>query len=56
MESDQRAARDQYWEAITSCYERESHDEAKRLLEAAIGHNPHVAEPHIIMAQLHLHR
>ena len=56
LETDQASARDLYWQAVTECSEQAHHEEARHLLEAAIRHNPHVAEPHIVLAQLHLHR
>ena len=56
LEADQEAARDLYWTAITTCSENERHDEAQEMLLNAIRHNPHIAEPHVVLAQIHLHR
>ncbi|PNH03609.1 hypothetical protein TSOC_010316, partial [Tetrabaena socialis] len=55
-EADQLAARDAYWEAVTQHTEPQQHDEALRLLRAATWHNPHVAEPHVLLAQIHAQR
>lgn len=56
LEADQQDARDAYWEAITVCTDSMRHDDAEKLLLKALGHNPHVAEPHVILSQIHLHR
>ncbi|KAG2498198.1 hypothetical protein HYH03_003952 [Edaphochlamys debaryana] len=55
-EADQLAARDAYWEAVTQHTEVTQHDEALRLLRTAVWHNPHVAEPHVLLAQIHCQR
>ncbi len=51
-EADQLTARDTYWRAVTCCTEPHQHDEALRLLRTAAWHNPHVAEPHVLIAQV----
>lgn len=42
-EADQLAARDAYWRAVCDHTEPHQHDEAARLLRAAVDHNPHIA-------------
>ncbi|PNW71926.1 hypothetical protein CHLRE_16g671500v5 [Chlamydomonas reinhardtii] len=55
-EADQLAARDAYWRAVCDHTEPHQHDEAARLLRAAVDHNPHIAEPHVLLAQIHAQR
>ncbi|EFJ41512.1 hypothetical protein VOLCADRAFT_98509 [Volvox carteri f. nagariensis] len=55
-EADQLAARDAYWVAVSECTETHKHDEALRLLRTACWHNPHVAEPHVLLAQIYCQR
>ncbi|KAG2435828.1 hypothetical protein HXX76_007023 [Chlamydomonas incerta] len=55
-EADQLAARDAYWQAVTQHTEPDQHDEALRLLRSAVWHNPHIAEPHVLLAQIHAQR
>ncbi|KAG1662815.1 hypothetical protein FOA52_009029 [Chlamydomonas sp. UWO 241] len=55
IECDQQAALDAYWEVVVSCGQADRRPDACRLLEAAVAANPYVAEPHVLLAQAHLH-
>ncbi|MBL6458070.1 hypothetical protein JMJ55_22290 [Belnapia sp. T6] len=43
-----------YWQAVTRALPVASPDATRRALEAAVTHNPHVAEPRLMLAQLAL--
>jgi hypothetical protein len=51
---DEVIARDAYWEAVTKHEQGQESGTTKNLLLQAIKHNPFVAEPHLLLAQLHL--
>jgi hypothetical protein len=52
----ERRARDAYWRAVTELRGPESQAEAAAALAAAVADNPFAAEPHALLAQLHLQR
>ncbi|GLI67400.1 hypothetical protein VaNZ11_011586, partial [Volvox africanus] len=55
-ETDQLAARDAYWSAVSELTEPAQHTDALRLLRTACWHNPHIAEPHVLLAQIYCQR
>ena len=55
-EANQLTARDAYWAAVTTKTQPAQQDEALELLHRAVAHNAHVAEPHVLIAQIHMHR
>ena len=56
LELDQLSAREAYWEAVTSKTQPHQQDEALTLLQKAVALNPHLAEPHVLIAQILLQR
>ncbi|CFO47137.1 Uncharacterised protein [Bordetella pertussis] len=51
---DEAAAAALYWQVITRMHPMTEMDSAHHLLQAAIAHNPWVAEPRLLLAQLAL--
>eukprot|EP00798_Chlamydomonas_sp_ICE-L_P021806 gene21806-28827_t len=45
-----------YWTAVCNKTEPQQHEEAMQLMQKAALHNPHIAEPHVVMGQIALHR
>lgn len=56
-EDDQQLARDLYWRAVTdpALQSPQAAAQQRELFEQVVGLNPWVAEPHLMLAQLHLH-
>eukprot|EP00878_Enallax_costatus_P023052 GHUV01024503.1.p1 GENE.GHUV01024503.1~~GHUV01024503.1.p1 ORF type:complete len:172 (-),score=32.40 GHUV01024503.1:106-621(-) len=56
-ESDQQRARDLYWEVVSNpeLQGPQNAAEASEKLQRVIELNPYVAEPHLMLAQLHIH-
>ncbi len=52
--ADELAAASLYWQAVTRSLPVASPDPTRRALEAAAAHNPYVAEPRLMLAQLSL--
>ena len=52
--ADELAAATLYWQAVTRALPIASADPTRRALEAAVAHNPYVAEPRLMLAQLAL--
>ncbi len=55
-EADELAARDDYWRVVTTLRGPEQQTEALQLLERCVAANPFIAEPHLLAAQIHMHR
>ena len=52
--ADEMAAASLYWQAVTRALPIGSPDPTRRALEGAVAHNPYVAEPRLLLAQLAL--
>jgi hypothetical protein len=50
------AARDLYWQVVTDAALQDDGPRAESVLRDAIAHNPFIAEPHVLLAQLLLNR
>lgn len=55
-EEDQLTARDLYWDVVNNKREPEQQHAAVQQLQTCIGHNPFAAEPHLLLAQVYMHR
>ncbi|WP_336728620.1 DUF6817 domain-containing protein [Achromobacter ruhlandii] len=51
---DEAAASALYWQVVTRMHPQTEMDTARHMLEAAVAHNPWVAEPRLLLAQLAL--